>query len=294
MSENNTAPKAVAETGEKRNSRTQRVITGTILVICLAGILLVGGWLFAAIAFLAISLTIYEESVALRQAGHHPIMWTSYVALAIATPLMFFYSSYAIIPVLTIMSFCVLLCVMRRQSPELTDIMVSVLPMLTLVLPGMCLIALLDTEPRRLQMLLLVLVFTIAVGGDTFAYFVGSAIRGPKLCPNISPNKTIAGAIGGLAGSILCAIMTGVVAGWCFPDYMHFPPLWANALLGLVGGIAGQMGDLLASMVKRHCKIKDFGHLFPGHGGMLDRMDSIVFTAIIVYSYRVILISTHI
>ena len=61
---------------------------------------------------------------------------------------------------------------------------------------------------------------------------------------------------------------------------------------GLFGGIAGQMGDLFASMVKRHCRIKDFGHIFPGHGGMLDRLDSIVFTAIIVYSYRVILLAS--
>ena len=61
-------------------------------------------------------------------------------------------------------------------------------------------------------------------------------------------------------------------------------------LVGLVGGVAGQMGDLFASMVKRHCKIKDFSHIFPGHGGMMDRLDSIVFVAIIIYCYRVILV----
>jgi len=70
-----------------------------------------------------------------------------------------------------------------------------------------------------------------------------------------------------------------------------FPPMWANIVVGVVGGVAAQMGDLFASMVKRHCGIKDFGNLFPGHGGMLDRMDSILFAAIIVYSYRVVVMT---
>lgn len=282
----------VPQEPKPKSPMVQRVVTGAILVAALTVVLYVSGWLFAIVAFLAISLTIHEETDALKKAGHHPVVWTSYVALAISVPLMMFYSSLSIIPVLTIMSFCVLLQVMRRPMPDLLDILVSIMPLLTLVLPGMCLFGVLDTEPRRMQMLLLVMVFTVAVGGDTFAYFVGSAIRGPKLCPNISPNKTISGAIGGLVGSILCAILTGLVAGWCFPDYAGFPPAWANAIVGLFGGVAGQMGDLFASMVKRHCNVKDFGNLFPGHGGMLDRMDSIVFTAIIIFSYRAILMAT--
>ena len=91
---------------------------------------------------------------------------------------------------------------------------------------------------------------------------------------------------------------TEVVLAWLVGDVFArvlptqaFPPMWANILVGVVGGVAGQMGDLFASMVKRHCGIKDFGTLFPGHGGMLDRMDSILFTAIIVYSYRVIVMT---
>ena len=205
---------------------------------------------------------------------------------------MMFYSSLVIIPILTLLSFAVLFQVMRREDPDLVDIMVSMLPMLTIVLPGMCLFGILDTEPRSLQALLLVMVFAIAVGGDTFAYFIGSAVGGPKLCPHISPNKTIAGSAGGLLGSILCAVVAGRVFTWCFPGFSGFPPVWADMLVGFFGGIAGQMGDLFASMVKRHCKVKDFGHIFPGHGGMLDRLDSIVFTAIIVYCYRVILLAS--
>ena len=113
---------------------------------------------------------------------------------------------------------------------------------------------------------------------------------GPKLCPQISPNKTIAGGIGGLFGSMGVTVLAGLIFRWAAPDFAGFPPLWANALAGLVGGVGAQLGDLFASLIKRHCKIKDFGDIFPGHGGMLDRLDSIAFTAIVIYSYRVILL----
>ncbi|MDD3663423.1 MAG: phosphatidate cytidylyltransferase [Candidatus Pacebacteria bacterium] len=268
----------------------QRIITGALLLIALAALLFLGGWFFAAAAFIAVTLCIYEELRALKQHGHHPVCWTSYVALAVSVPLMMYYSSVVIIPTLTIIFFFIILQIMRREDPTLTDVMVSALPMLTLVLPGMCLFGILDVPLRRMQAMLLTMVFAIAVGGDTFALFTGTWIGGKKLCPHISPHKTVSGAIGGLIGSVLLAWLVGYIFASVLPT-QAFPPMWANILVGFVGGVAAQMGDLFASMVKRHCGIKDFGTLFPGHGGMLDRMDSILFSAIIVYSYRVIVMT---
>ncbi|NLO86740.1 MAG: phosphatidate cytidylyltransferase [Clostridiales bacterium] len=276
---------------KKRSTKVQRVITGAVLVVLLAAVLAIGGWFFAIVAFIALSLALHEEFSALRSGGHRPVSWTSYIGLGISIPLMMQYSSLVMIPILTLLSFAILLQVMRRDNPDLVDIMTSVLPMLTIVLPGMCLFGILDTDPRSMQTMLLIMVFAIAVGGDTFAYFVGSALRGPKLCPHISPNKTISGAIGGLCGSIFCAVLVGRIFSWAIPSFAG-PPIWGDILVGLFGGVAGQMGDLFASLVKRHCNVKDFGHIFPGHGGMLDRLDSIVFTAIIVYCYRVILLAS--
>ena len=257
---------------------TQRIITGALLVIALIAVLVLGGWYFATVFFVAISLCIYEELRALKQSGHHPVSWTSYAALAVSVPLMMYYSSVVIIPTLAIISFCVLLQVMRRDEPTLSDVMVSVLPIITLVPPGMCLFGILDTPLRRMQAMLLTMVFAIAVGGDIFALFVGTWIGGKKLCPKISPHKTVAGAVGGLLGSVLLAWLVGFAFARFLPT-QAFPPMWANIVVGLIGGLAAQMGDLFASMVKRHCGIKDFGTLFPGHGGMLDRFDSIIFTA---------------
>lgn len=269
---------------------TQRIVTGALLLIGLAVVLFLGGWYFAVAAFVAITMCIFEELRALKQCGHHPVCWTSFAALAVSVPLMMYYSSVVIIPTLTIISFCVLLQIMRREEPTLSDVMVSILPVLTLVLPGMCLFGILDTPLRRMQAMLLSMVFAIAVGGDTFALFAGTWIGGKKLCPRISPHKTVAGAVGGLLGSVLLACAVGYTFAKVLPT-QAFPPMWANLAVGLVGGLAAQMGDLFASMVKRHCGIKDFGTLFPGHGGMLDRMDSILFASIIVYSYRVLVMT---
>lgn len=274
---------------DKFKSFVQRFWTGAVLVVLLIVLLSLRGWYFAVAAFLATALAIREELKALKAGGHRPVCWTSYVALTLAVPLMMFYSSLAIIPILTVLAFFVVLQIMRREDPDLIDILVSVLPMVSLVLPGMCLIALVDTQPESLQTMLLVMVFAVAVGGDTFAYFVGSAVGGPKLCPHISPNKTVAGAVGGFLGSILCAIVVGRVFAAVNAGAPGYPPLWGDVLAGALGGLAGQVGDLFASMVKRHCKIKDFGHIFPGHGGMLDRLDSIFFTCIIIYSYRALI-----
>lgn len=276
---------------KKKASFIKRFWTGAVLIIALALLLYLGGWYFAAAAFIAVAVAIHEELNALRIGGHHPVCWTSYCALVLAVPLMMFYSSLSIIPTLTVLGFFVVLQVMRRDDPDLIDILVSVLPMMTLVLPGMCLMGLLDVQPRSLQTMLMVMVFAVAVGGDTFAYFVGSAVGGPKLCPHISPNKTIAGAAGGLLGSIFCAVLVGRVFVSLSSDFPIHIPVWCDILVGAIGGLAGQVGDLFASMVKRHCGIKDFGNIFPGHGGMLDRMDSILFTCIIVFCYRAWLIA---
>ncbi len=267
----------------------QRTITGTLMTLALAALLYFGGWVFAIAAFLVFALAIYEELHALTLAGHNPVRWASYAALVISVPMMFLYSYTVIMPILVVLSFCILLQVMRRTEPDLVDVLVSVLPMLTLVFPAMSLFGLLVVQPQPLQLFFLVMLFVIAIGSDTCAYFVGSWLGGPKLAPHISPKKTLSGSLGGLVASILLAALTGWIFSLCVPDW-PWPPVWANMLVGFFGGVAGQVGDLFASMVKRHCKVKDFGNLFPGHGGMLDRLDSIAFVAIIVYCYRIILL----
>ncbi len=121
------------------------------------------------------------------------------------------------------------------------------------------------------------LIFLTAFGTDIMAYFTGYAVGKHKLCPKISPKKTIEGSIGGIFGSVLISGIFG---------YLVVPRILVHCIIiGLIGGAVSQFGDLTASIFKRKMGIKDYGHLIPGHGGILDRFDSVLFTGPMVYYY---------
>ena len=127
-------------------------------------------------------------------------------------------------------------------------------------------------ENGRVNMLL---PFVIAFSCDSGAYFTGIACGKKKLAPHLSPNKTVEGAVGGIAAAVLGSVIYGgvmAVLGW----HVHFLRLIGY---GLLGGVACELGDLSFSAVKRISGIKDYGKIIPGHGGVLDRFDSMYFTA---------------
>ncbi len=123
--------------------------------------------------------------------------------------------------------------------------------------------------------------FIFAFASDTGAYFIGSAIGRHKLTPKLSPKKSVEGALGGI---VTTAVLSAVYAFVCFKIYsldIKYIPVLAAA--GAVGSVFGQLGDLAASAVKRQAGIKDYGKLMPGHGGVMDRFDSVLFTLPFVY-----------
>ncbi len=112
---------------------------------------------------------------------------------------------------------------------------------------------------------------------DTFAYFTGYFFGKHKLIPDVSPKKTIEGSVGGTLFCIIgCAVYGYVIKANYLSDA---PPVWAFAVLGLILATVSQVGDLIFSLIKRKYSIKDYGFIFPGHGGVLDRFDSIIATA---------------
>ncbi len=118
---------------------------------------------------------------------------------------------------------------------------------------------------------------------DTFAYFTGMLFGKHKLIPDVSPKKTVEGAIGGVFFCILAFIAFSLVYNslWV-ADGGKTLPLWLMAVIGLVTAVVSMVGDLTMSLIKRHYGIKDYGKILPGHGGFLDRFDSVIAVAVIL------------
>ncbi|MFC1908690.1 phosphatidate cytidylyltransferase [Chloroflexota bacterium] len=118
----------------------------------------------------------------------------------------------------------------------------------------------------------------ITFGSDMAAFFVGRVLGRHRLAPGISPHKTWEGAVAGVFGAIIVSLL------FTLPTPLGLPLSYLQAiLLGLVVSIAGQLGDLVESLLKRNTGVKESGKLMPGHGGLLDRMDSVVFAGVVVY-----------
>ena len=154
----------------------------------------------------------------------------------------------------------------------------------TIVPRAFSVILLLRQYGKPTSYFLLFLSLGVAWINDIFAYFTGMAFGKHKLCENISPKKTVEGAIGGVICDI--AICSGVT--YWFSVKFNAEINWVSFLIFVAAGaVAGIFGDLSASVIKRQCKIKDYGNIMPGHGGIMDRFDSWLFVAPLLYIWNI-------
>ncbi len=265
----------------------QRIITGVVLIAVLVTALALGGWFFAVPFMALLGLAIYEVFRALQNTGTRLVTWPVYLFYALSIPLLttriggggaLFALAFGACLFVTVM-------VLFSREPSLQSILYSILPLFIVLLPGMCMLGLLGCEDRSTQLMLMIMAFAVPLAGDTLAYFIGVIWGKRKFCEKVSPNKTLEGAVGGLFGSILAAVVVMAVF-----SRLCAVPWWHYLLLGLVGGVAGQAGDLFASLIKRTCGIKDYGTIFPGHGGIMDRLDSVYWSVVVMYCYMVLFI----
>ena len=152
----------------------------------------------------------------------------------------------------------------------------------TMIYPATILVSLLVIN-RYPTLEPLLMVFAITPCADTFAYFVGSIVIGKKLCPNISPNKTVSGFIGGLFGGMIASLLVYFIfteKGAIFNSVFLEVLLFAGA--GIACALLTAYGDLVESVIKRKLGIKDMGKILPGHGGMSDRIDGLTFAAPVI------------
>jgi len=259
----------------------QRIVTGAVSALLLLLVMYFRGWLFDIAISLAALFGCYELHKAFMKAGLRPARGTVYAMAALMLPIYRLTGPGGLYLLGCAATMVMMMQIVLRKEPRWIDAAASLNVLICVPVPLSLLYPIIRIQPDMLGALLTFSVFAIALLGDTFAYFVGVTAGKHKMAPAVSPKKTWEGSIAGLLGSTAGAVLVGL-SGAAFAP---MPPVWHFVLLGLIGGIAGQLGDLSASLIKRHCEVKDFGAMFPGHGGMMDRFDSIIFVVYVLFGY---------
>ncbi len=268
-----------------------RVITGVIGIALAAIVIQWGGWVFGAFATILALVGWYEFSAAFSRKGIRMTFFTGVPALALMLGCAWLGNAEEFMAVATATLLIVLLeSVLLYGRISFQEACVSVAGIFYVGVPFAHLVMLRFLQegvfvPTQLGdfeygCAMIWIMFAGTWASDTFAYFTGSLIGSHRLCPSISPNKTVEGFLGSLVGTPVSVAALGHL-------FFGFP-LVEMAVLGVCISILATLGDLVESVMKRHTGIKDSGRLIPGHGGVLDRFDSVLFTAPLVYYFVVI------
>lgn len=263
----------------------KRVISGAILVVVVILFFICNSPFVDTLVVFALSCVgIYEFNKAFKSAGYHPISFIGYLACTslflmggIVPEQHKMLILKCALPILLIGSFVYIICIKLKRT--IVDVAITIFSLLYIPFMFSFLKLILLLKHGTFY---LVYVFAVAFVGDAFAYIIGKALGKHKLCPEISPNKTIEGSVGSIICVAICSIVITLIGNLVLDMNLKFLSMM---LAGVISGIAGQFGDLAASAIKRHCKIKDFGNVIPGHGGILDRFDSILFIAPVMYIF---------
>lgn len=271
-----------------------RLISSIVLVVLALFTILTGGYLLAAV-LLFLALTAYRElskACKLTQEGKiTPLEIIGYVGITAYYLLMVFvenrtYLFLALITILVAFMFVYVFTFPKYRAEQI-----------------MCAFFCVAYAPVMLSFIYLVrmlpygiytvwMIFISSWICDTCAYVVGMLIGKHKMAPVLSPKKSIEGALGGIVGS---AVVGAVYAYFIVePAISEQQITWIFVLISAVGAVISQVGDLAASAIKRNHEIKDYGKLIPGHGGVMDRFDSVIFTAPMIYFLAILLIHTNV
>lgn len=267
-----------------KNSNLQRWLTGVVLAAALLLIIIFGPLeLLAAVIMLVTVIGIWEYNSIVFGHGHLKEKIESLVFAILIPVVMLRGDAQLLIAILAFAMIVVFMGFLWKVSEASFDV-----SLVAKVIFGMIYIPLLTSHfilIRKLDsgMYWILLVLVIGIIGDTVALYVGKTLGKKKLIPLVSPGKTVEGTVGLILGATVAACLFG---------YLFIPgiSLVHFLILGLVGSIIGQLGDLCESAIKRNYGRKDASSLLPGHGGLMDRMDSLIFLAPFVYYYRIFVI----
>lgn len=255
-----------------------RLLSGIVLVILVVGVLYLGGYVTAGAVFL-LSLGGVFELLRIYKLEKSAMGVVTYIATIVYYGFLCFGLSEYVMPmmlayILAILSVYVITYPKFMDKDAMAAIMsfFYVTVMLSYVY---------QIRGLKYGGALVVMIFVCSWVNDTFAYCFGVTLGKHKMTPKLSPKKSVEGLIGGLFSSALVGGLYGIFFSKHVYELNNAPIIFA--IIGLAGAIMAVIGDLAASAIKRNNDIKDYGKLIPGHGGILDRFDSIIFTAPIIY-----------
>ena len=271
-----------------------RIISGAVFVAIVVGFFLLREFvdtrIFFALLWLFSAVGSYEMAKADRHITGNLIFYSSVVFGVIFTPA-FFFTEYFFAPTrgwavaLVIIACAVLfnLALVLQADKAQRSYKALRYGVLNGLYPSVFILFMLlaNTLAGDKGFVAMLLLFVIAPFADTFAYFVGSFFKGPKLCPKLSPKKTWSGAIGGFLGGALGALVVFFIFGRSLGGYYTW---YLFLALGAVTSVLTIFGDLFESFIKRRIGIKDMGKIMPGHGGVLDRIDGMTFAIVLIYT----------
>lgn len=255
----------------------QRIITGAALVVALIVILILGTpFVEIAIALLA-SIAVMELFGAVKLSGNKILMIVSVIGTVGLVAVQYFGAHFfnPVMYVYILALFLIYMANMNRFSFE--EIAKTFFITIYVAFMFAHIILVRNMEYGNF------LIWVVLIGAfvtDTAALFGGKFFGRHKLCPKLSPKKTVEGSISGILGCVICTLIFCLICNIGFGLEINY--LWA-VVIGLGASIVSQLGDLSASCIKRQFGIKDYGKIFPGHGGVMDRFDSLFFVAPFVY-----------
>lgn len=270
-----------------------RVISGVSVALIMLALVWIGD-IVLAISLCGISIIAYEEvakATQVRGAGKGPnaLEWVTILGIIIYYALVFFIQEplYNMIAVVLLVIVLMLIYVFKFPVYTAEQVMHSYFSfvytsvMISFVLMTRMLSNEYDTATTNIGFFAVWMVFISAWATDTCAYFVGVLFGKHKLIPKLSPKKSVEGCLGGIAGASVAGYLYGLIL--VNNEIITTDMVIYFMLLGMCGSVVAQIGDWAASAIKRNFEIKDYGKIIPGHGGIMDRFDSVIFTSPLIY-----------
>lgn len=251
----------------------KRLITAILGIILIISVNIVGG-IYFKLFIVAVSLIALYEFLILKKM-ERPIIYIS-----LLTSVFIVLPDYNFLKKSFVIFFSFLVLISYYITKNQNRAIDSLIYLFGLVYIPFTLSLFLELLSQEKGKYIIWLPYLICWGTDTFAYFIGITFGRHKLCSNISPKKSIEGLFGGIFGGLLASF----IFWYIYNDFVFDTKiLYRIIITGFVLSIIAQIGDLFASMIKRENNVKDFGYILPGHGGVLDRFDSILFVLPAVY-----------